>query len=115
MGRPTSTRPWPPAVPLLKTVAAAGYIPSITFHPGTQCTDPHAWEAYIREGVDFALDTVEKATGEKQVNAIGYCVGGTLLAAALALHAQEKNKRIASATLFTLCNGKKQTGSFASC
>ena len=27
------------AVELLKTVAAAGYIPSITFHPGTQCTD----------------------------------------------------------------------------
>lgn len=59
------------------------------------------WESYIREGVDFALDTVEKATGETQVNAIGYCVGGTLLAAALALHAQEGNKRIASATLFT--------------
>ena len=59
------------------------------------------WEAYIREGVDFALDTVEKATGEKEVNAIGYCVGGTLLAAALALHAREKNKRIRSATLFT--------------
>lgn len=59
------------------------------------------WEAYIREGVDFALDTIEKATGETDVNAIGYCVGGTLLAAALALHAQEKRTRIASATLFT--------------
>ncbi|UJW73568.1 PHA/PHB synthase family protein [Rhizobium sp. SL42] len=59
------------------------------------------WEAYIREGIDFALDTIEKATGEKKVNAIGYCVGGTLLAAALALHAQEKDSRIASATLFT--------------
>ena len=59
------------------------------------------WDAYIREGVDFALETVEKATGEKQVNAIGYCVGGTLLAAALALHAKQGNKRIASATLFT--------------
>nr|WP_246735705.1 class I poly(R)-hydroxyalkanoic acid synthase [Agrobacterium sp. a22-2] len=59
------------------------------------------WEAYIREGIDVALDTVEKATGERQVNAIGYCVGGTLLAAALALHAQEGDKRIASATLFT--------------
>lgn len=59
------------------------------------------WEAYIREGVDFALETVEKATDERQVNAIGYCVGGTLLAAALALHAQQGNKRIASATLFT--------------
>lgn len=59
------------------------------------------WESYIREGIDFALDTIEKATGEREVNAIGYCVGGTLLAAALALHAKEKNTRIRSATLFT--------------
>lgn len=59
------------------------------------------WTAYAREGVDFALETVEKATGEKEVNAIGYCVGGTLLAATLALHAKEKNKRIKTATLFT--------------
>jgi ornithine decarboxylase len=42
------------AVELLKTVAAAGFIPSITFHPGTQCTDPHAWEAYIREAAVIA-------------------------------------------------------------
>lgn len=42
------------ATELLKTVAEAGYIPSITFHPGTQCTDPHAWEAYIREAAVIA-------------------------------------------------------------
>lgn len=42
------------AVELLKTVAEKGYIPSITFHPGTQCTDPHAWEAYIREAANIA-------------------------------------------------------------
>ena len=42
------------AVTLLQTVAKAGYIPSITFHPGTQCTDPHAWEAYIREAANIA-------------------------------------------------------------
>lgn len=42
------------AVELLKEVAAAGFIPSLTFHPGTQCTDPHAWEAYIREGANIA-------------------------------------------------------------
>lgn len=39
---------------LLKTVAEAGFIPSITFHPGTQCTDPAAWEAYIREAAEIA-------------------------------------------------------------
>ncbi|MES0197244.1 class I poly(R)-hydroxyalkanoic acid synthase [Mesorhizobium sp. M0011] len=59
------------------------------------------WEAYIREGLQYGLDTVEKATGERDVNAIGYCVGGTLLAAALALMAQEGDDRIKSATFFT--------------
>jgi polyhydroxyalkanoate synthase len=59
------------------------------------------WEAYIREGIEYGLDTVEAATGERGVNAIGYCVGGTLLAAALALMAQEGDDRIKSVTFFT--------------
>jgi polyhydroxyalkanoate synthase subunit PhaC len=59
------------------------------------------WESYIREGIEFALEAAEKATGERQVNAIGYCVGGTLLAAALAYHAQGQDDRIASATFLT--------------
>lgn len=42
------------AVDLLKMVAAAGFIPSITFHPGTQCTDPMAWDSYIREAALIA-------------------------------------------------------------
>ncbi|MEZ5804464.1 MAG: class I poly(R)-hydroxyalkanoic acid synthase [Rhizobiaceae bacterium] len=59
------------------------------------------WEAYIREGLQFGLDTVEKTTGEREVNSIGYCVGGTLLAAALALFAKEREDRIKSVTFFT--------------
>lgn len=39
---------------LLKIVADAGFIPSITFHPGTQCTDPEAWATYIREAAVIA-------------------------------------------------------------
>ena len=39
---------------LLARVAKAGFIPSLTFHPGTQCTDPHAWEAYIRAAAEIA-------------------------------------------------------------
>ncbi len=38
---------------LLKTVAEAGFIPSLTFHPGTQCTDPAAWDAYIRAAAEI--------------------------------------------------------------
>jgi len=59
------------------------------------------WESYAHEGIGFALDTVKQATGEEEVNAIGYCVGGTLLAATLALHAREGDRRIRTATLFT--------------
>jgi polyhydroxyalkanoate synthase len=58
------------------------------------------WEAYIREGLQYGLDTIERATGEHEVNAVGYCVGGTLLAAALALMAQEGDDRIRSVTFF---------------
>ena len=39
---------------------------------------------YLLEGPIAALDAIEKATGESRVNAIGYCLGGTLLAATLA-------------------------------
>lgn len=59
------------------------------------------WEDYIDGGIRLALDTIEKTTGAREVNAIGYCVGGTLLAAALALFAREGEGRIKSATLFT--------------
>ena len=58
------------------------------------------WSDYARDGIGFGLDTVEKATGEREVNAIGYCVGGTL-SATLALHAARGDDRIRSATLFT--------------
>jgi len=42
------------AAVLLSRAAAAGFIPSLTFHPGTQCTDPKAWDAYIRAAAEIA-------------------------------------------------------------
>jgi polyhydroxyalkanoate synthase len=58
------------------------------------------FEDYMREGVFAALDAVEKATGQRQVNAIGYCIAGTLLAATLAYIAAsgEYTDRIKSVT-----------------
>src|SRR5436190_3689670 len=59
------------------------------------------FEDYLTEGTLAALGAIEKATGEKEVNAVGYCLGGTLLAATLAYMAATKDKRIASATFMT--------------
>ncbi|MEK9755231.1 MAG: class I poly(R)-hydroxyalkanoic acid synthase, partial [Rhodospirillaceae bacterium] len=60
------------------------------------------FDDYMLEGPVAALDAVEKATGEKSVNIIGYCIGGTLLACTLAyLTAKKQDSRINSATFFT--------------
>lgn len=60
-----------------------------------------SFEDYMREGIFAALDAIKTATGEDTVTTIGYCVGGTLLAVALAYMAATGDKRIGSATFFT--------------
>jgi polyhydroxyalkanoate synthase len=55
---------------------------------------------YMSEGIIESLDVIEKAAGAKSVNAVGYCVGGTLLSVALAYMVVKGDNRIKSATLF---------------
>ncbi|HXR55445.1 MAG TPA: class I poly(R)-hydroxyalkanoic acid synthase [Casimicrobiaceae bacterium] len=59
------------------------------------------FEDYLVEGPLAALDAIRDATGEADANVIGYCLGGTLLAATLGYLAAKKQKRIASATFMT--------------
>jgi polyhydroxyalkanoate synthase subunit PhaC len=59
-----------------------------------------SFEDYMRGGPLAALDVIETATGEREVSAIGYCVGGTLLATTLAYMASKHDERIASVTFF---------------
>jgi polyhydroxyalkanoate synthase len=58
------------------------------------------FEDYMLEGPLAALDAIEQATGERSVNAIGYCLGGTLLGATLAYMAAKNDTRVNSATFF---------------
>ena len=73
-------------------------------NPGADLRDKN-FEDYMIEGPLAAVDAIRDATGEASVNAIGYCIGGTLLGATLAYVEAEPRgawkDRIASATFFT--------------
>ncbi|QGX41791.1 class I poly(R)-hydroxyalkanoic acid synthase [Permianibacter aggregans] len=62
-------------------------------NPGPAHAD-NGFEDYLQEGTLTAIEQIEKLTGEKEVNAVGYCLGGTLLSCTLAyLTAQEKQSK----------------------
>ncbi len=59
------------------------------------------FDDYMSEGIIHSLDIVEAVTAQNRINIIGYCVGGTLLAATLAYMAQTGDTRAATATFLT--------------
>ncbi|MDH5211965.1 MAG: class I poly(R)-hydroxyalkanoic acid synthase, partial [Betaproteobacteria bacterium] len=58
------------------------------------------FDDYLTDGALAAMDAVLRATGEKQLNVIGYCLGGTLLGCTLAWLAAKGDARIGCATFF---------------
>ena len=59
------------------------------------------WEDYIEHGVFKALEAVLDISGSEKANVLGFCVGGTMLASALAVLAARGDKRVNSLTLLT--------------
>lgn len=72
-----------------------------------------SFEDYMEEGPLAALDAIYEATGEKDINAIGYCLGGTLLSATLAYMNEKKDNRIKAATFFTTMTDFSDAGDLA--
>jgi polyhydroxyalkanoate synthase len=68
-------------------------------NPGAEMAEA-GFEEYMKGGIFAALDAVEKATGVRDPNCVGYCIGGTLLAATLAYMAEKHDDRIHSATFW---------------
>jgi polyhydroxyalkanoate synthase len=68
------------------------------------------FDDYMLEGPLAALDAIEQATGERETNVIGYCLGGTLLAATLAYMAVKGDDRIKSATYFVTMTDFAEAG-----
>jgi polyhydroxyalkanoate synthase len=69
-------------------------------------------EQYVEEGYLEAVRVAREITGEKQVNAIGYCIAGTTLSATLALMKKRGEKPIKSATFFTTLTDFSDQGEF---
>ena len=68
------------------------------------------WDDYIQEAVITAIDTVQKIAGAEQINALGFFVGGTMLANALAILAARGQEPVASATFLTTLIDFADTG-----
>ena len=68
------------------------------------------WDDYLQQGVIQAIDVALAITGADQVNALGFCVGGTLLASALAVMRQLRPDQVASLTLLTTMLDFSDTG-----
>lgn len=59
------------------------------------------WDDYIVDGPVRAIEVVQEISGAKTINTLGFCVGGTILATALAVLAAQGRKPAASMTLLT--------------
>jgi polyhydroxyalkanoate synthase len=71
------------------------------------------FEDYMLEGPLAALDAIEQATGEREVNVLGFCIGGILIASTLACLAAKGDDRIKSATFLTSLFDFQEVGEVA--
>ena len=68
------------------------------------------WDDYIENAAIKAIHTVQEICAAKSINALGFCVGGTILCTALAVLAARKEKPVASATFLTTLIEFSDTG-----
>ncbi|MEG2581876.1 PHA/PHB synthase family protein [Comamonas sp.] len=68
------------------------------------------WDDYIEEALIRAIKVVQEIGGTPQINALGFCVGGTMLSAALAVLSARNEHPVASATLLTTLVDFTDTG-----
>lgn len=68
------------------------------------------WDDYVGDAALKAISVVQEIGGGKPINALGFCVGGTILGTALAVLAARGEKPVASATLLTSFLDFSETG-----
>ncbi len=68
------------------------------------------WDDYIEDAAIRAIEVVQDVTGARQINALGFCVGGTIITTALAVLAARGDKPVAALTLLTTLLDFTDTG-----
>jgi polyhydroxyalkanoate synthase len=69
-----------------------------------------SWDNYVGDGVLKAIDVVKEISGSPKVNTVAWCIGGTLVASALAVLAHRKDTSVASATFLTTLTDFRDPG-----
>ncbi|WP_408584892.1 class I poly(R)-hydroxyalkanoic acid synthase [Paraburkholderia bannensis] len=82
----------------------------VSWHNGDASIADKSWDDYIEDGVLRAIDTTRSISGREQINTLGFCVGGTLLATALAVAAARGEHPASSMTLLTAMLDFSDTG-----
>jgi polyhydroxyalkanoate synthase subunit PhaC len=68
------------------------------------------WDDYVEEGLVQSIEASTSISGQAQINALGFCIGGTLLSTALAVLAARGEQPVASLTLLTAMLDFSDTG-----
>lgn len=69
-----------------------------------------SWDDYLEQGIIEAIRVTKDISGSDQINAVGYCVGGTLLCTGLAVLAARNDYPAASLTLLATLLDFEETG-----
>jgi polyhydroxyalkanoate synthase len=82
----------------------------VSWHNADDTMAQLAWDDYIENGAIQAMRVVQEITGSSTMNTLGFCIGGTILATALAVLAARGEKPAASMTLLTTFLDFSDTG-----
>ena len=82
----------------------------VSWRSATPAMEQLTWDDYLESGVVQAINVVLEAGGSDKLNALGFCIGGTLLACAAAVERARGEARVASLTLLTAMLDFTDTG-----
>ncbi len=92
------------------TVAQGHRLFVVSWRNADESIKQFTWDQYIEDAAIRAIEVVQEITLSKQINTLGFCVGGTILATALAVLAARGKKPAASMTLLTTLLDFTNTG-----